>query len=78
MSDIRYEVTKKMAVLSANERTGWTKEANMISWNGKPAKLDIRDWAPDHSKMSKGVTLTREEAGALFGALQRMTREDFG
>ena len=26
MSDIRYEVTKKMAVLSANERTGWTKE----------------------------------------------------
>lgn len=35
MSDIRYEVTKKMAVLSANERTGWTKEVNMISWNGK-------------------------------------------
>ena len=40
---------------------GWTKEFNKISWNGGAPKYDIRDWAPEHEKMGKGVTLTDEE-----------------
>ena len=35
---------------------------NKISWNGGIAKYDLRDWAPNHEKMGKGVTLTEEEA----------------
>lgn len=38
----------------------------MVSWNGGQPKYDIRDWAPGHEKMGKGVTLTEEEAGQLY------------
>ena len=49
---------------------GWTKELNLISWNGKDPKYDIRDWAPDKEKMGKGVTLTAEDAKSLLELLQ--------
>ena len=58
MAEIKYEIRRRLGVLSTNERSGWTKEANLISWNGGPEKLDIRDWSPDHSKIAKGITLT--------------------
>lgn len=63
---------RHLAVLSTNEKSGWTREANIVSWNGGPEKLDIRDWKPDHSKMAKGITLTKEEATGLREALQRL------
>ena len=66
--DFTYEISKHIAVLSVSPK-GWTKELNMVSWGGKAAKLDIRDWNPDKSKMTKGVTLTDEEAAALLQAL---------
>ena len=42
----------------------------MISWNGAAPKYDIRDWAPEHEKMGKGITLTKEEAEALYELLK--------
>ena len=48
---------------------GWTKELNKISWNGGTPKYDIREWAPEHEKMGKGVTLTEEEASKLKALL---------
>ena len=44
---------------------GWTKELNLVSWNGRDPKYDLRDWAPDHEKMGKGITLTEEELSEL-------------
>lgn len=64
MSDINYEIKEEIAVLSESSK-GWTKELNLISWNGKAPKYDLRDWAPDHEKMSKGITLTEEEVRKL-------------
>ena len=64
MSDIKYEITKEIGVLSESPK-GWTKERNLVSWNGKEPKYDLRDWAPDHEKMGKGVTLTEKEAKKL-------------
>ena len=61
MADIKYEIVEQIGVLSESAK-GWTKELNKISWNGADPKYDIRDWAPDHEKMGKGVTLTEEEA----------------
>ena len=55
---------KHIGVLSESSK-GWTKELNVISWNGANPKYDIRDWAPDHEKMGKGITLTEEEAAKL-------------
>ena len=64
MADIKFKITKQIGVLSEGTR-GWTKELNMVSWNDRDAKFDIRDWSPGHEKMGKGVTLTHEEAKLL-------------
>lgn len=64
MADIKFEITKSIGVISTSNK-GWTKELNLVSWNGREPKLDLREWAPDHSKMGKGITLTDEEAKAL-------------
>ncbi len=64
LANIEYEIIEEVGVLSENTR-GWRKELNRVSWNGRPAKYDIRDWAENHEKMGKGITLTDEEAEAL-------------
>ena len=60
MADIKFDIVEEIGVLSENAK-GWKKELNLISWNGAAPKYDIRDWAPEHEKMGKGVTLTKEE-----------------
>ena len=60
MADIKYDIVEEIGVLSENAK-GWRKEINRISWNGATPKYDIRDWAPEHEKMSKGITLSQEE-----------------
>ncbi len=60
MPEIKYEITEHLGVISETSR-GWTREVNMISWNGREPKIDVRDWNPDHSKMSKGLTFTVDE-----------------
>ncbi|MDR3193494.1 MAG: hypothetical protein LBT87_10555 [Treponema sp.] len=69
MADISFDILKHFGVLS-EERTGWKKEVNLVSWNGRNPKIDIREWAPGHEKVGKGVTLTREEAASLAELLQ--------
>ena len=64
MADVKYEIVEELGVLSEGSN-GWKKEVNKISWNGAEPKYDIRDWAPNHEKMGKGVTLTEEEAAKL-------------
>ena len=64
MDDIDYEIVMQIGVVSQSA-SGWTKELNLISWNGRAPKYDIRDWSPGHQKMGKGVTLSREELLAL-------------
>ena len=68
MPEIVYEIVEKIAVLSESSK-GWTKELNLISWNDRDPKYDIREWSPDHEKMGKGVTLSNEEAAILKKAL---------
>ncbi len=69
--DIKFEIKEEIAVLSESSK-GWKKELNLVSWNGSEPKYDIRDWAPDHEKMGKGVTLTKEEAKQLYVALSQI------
>ena len=64
MADIKYDIVEEIGVLSENDK-GWRKEINLISWNGAAPKYDIRDWAPGHEKMGKGITLNKEEIEKL-------------
>ena len=64
MADVKYEIKETVGTLSESSK-GWSKELNLISWNGREPKYDLRDWAPDHTKMRKGVTLSVEELKKL-------------
>ena len=64
MEEIKFEVIESFGTLSTSP-SGWAKELNLISWNGGEPKYDIRQWAPDHAKMGKGISLSREEAEEL-------------
>ncbi len=75
MKQITSEITKKIAVLGENDR-GYTKEANFVSWNGNNAKLDIREWHPNHERCGKGVTLTEDEGRKLYEALKTIYEKD--
>jgi hypothetical protein len=71
MSEIKSEIVKKIGVLSKTA-SGWEKQLNLISWNDRDAKYDIREWSPDGEKMGKGVTLTREELVGLKELLNNL------
>jgi hypothetical protein len=71
MPDIKYEITKHIGVLSESAK-GWTKELNLVSWNEREPKYDIREWSPEHEKMGKGITLSAEESAELKRLLNEM------
>ena len=62
--DFTFEILAEIGVISERSK-GWRKELNLVSFNGNTPKYDLRDWAPDHEKMGKGVTLTADDAKAL-------------
>lgn len=70
MDDFKFEIINEIGVLSSTKK-GWTLELNRVSWNGKEAKYDIRQWSPDHTKMGRGITLTEEELRGLSKLLNK-------
>ena len=71
MSEINFEIKEELGVISESAK-GWTKELNLVSWNNAAAKYDIRDWAPNHEKIGKGITLNVEEAKELYKILSKL------
>ena len=74
MKEIQYEIVKEIAVLSASD-SGYTKEINLISWNGREPKYDIRSFSPNREKCGKGITLNADEAAALRSEERRVGKE---
>ena len=68
-NEVRFEIVEHIAVL-AEQPTGWRKELNFVSWNDKEPKYDIRDWDPEHERMSRGVTLFPEEMKRIVEAVK--------
>ncbi|MEG0856617.1 MAG: YdbC family protein [Terrisporobacter sp.] len=71
MADFKYDIVEEIGVLCENTK-GWTKELNVISWNGSKPKYDLRDWAPNHEKMGKGITLSDDEIQSLKEILNKL------
>ena len=71
MPEIKFEIIKNMGTISESSK-GWKKELNLVSWNDREPKYDLRDWDPEHEKMGKGVTLTEEELKKLKELLNGM------
>ena len=72
-SEKKFEIINQLGVLSESNKK-WKKELNRISWNGNDPKYDIRDWSPDHSKMSKGITLSEKELRKLKDLIDQEVR----
>ncbi len=62
--EFKFSIVRHIGVLAEGTK-GWKKEVNLVSWNERPPKLDLREWDENHIKMSKGVTLNPQEAGIL-------------
>lgn len=67
-SEVRFNLIQHFGVI-AKEPGGWTKELNLVSWNDRDAKYDIRSWAPDRKKMRRGITLSGVECETLRSLL---------
>jgi hypothetical protein len=70
-SEIKFEIKQNVGTISESSK-GWTKELNLVSWNDKEAKYDLRDWDPAHEKMGKGITLSQDELRKLRDILNEM------
>lgn len=71
MAEFSFEIVNHYGKLSTSG-SGWSKELTEVSWNGRPAKYDIREWDPDYQRMGKGLTFTAEELKALRDCLNKM------
>ena len=71
MSEIKFEITEELGSISESPK-GWRKELNLVSWNDKAPKYDLREWSPNHDKMGKGVTLTVDELRTLKDILNSL------
>ena len=74
VKELKFEIIRKLGVLSDGARS-WRKELNVVAWNEREPKLDIRDWDEQHTRMGKGVTLTREEGAKLHEYLGSFLRQ---
>ena len=41
-NEISFEIVKRIGIIERRP-SGWNKEVNLVSWNGGPAKYDIRE-----------------------------------
>lgn len=60
MPEIKFEIKQSLGILSEGAKN-WVKEVNIVSWNDRKPKLDIREWDENHERMGKGITLNKEE-----------------
>lgn len=73
--ELEFKLVEKLGVLESH-KSGWNREVNIVAWNGKPPKIDIRDWDPDHERMSRGITLHEREAIKLTRILAERLQLD--
>ena len=71
MPELKFEITEHLGVISENAK-GWKKELNLVSWNDREPKFDIREWSPDHTRMGKGLTLTEDEIVEIKAILDEL------
>ena len=62
--EVTFEIKEHLGLIS-EDRNGWKKEVNLVAWNGQPPKVDIRSWDSSHERMTRGITLTMDEADNL-------------
>ena len=73
--EVEFKLIEQLGIIDRH-KTGWNREVNIVAWNGKQPKFDIRDWDPDHERMSRGITLHEREAIKLTEILAHRLQMD--
>ena len=76
MNEVRFEIKKHHGVLKTNQN-GWRRELNIVEWNGGEPKYDIREWSPDHTRMTRGLTFTPSEMHKLTQILMFLFEDSY-
>lgn len=74
MNEIKYEIIEEIGVLAETSK-GWRTELNLVSWNGREPKYDLRDWSENHEKIGKGMALSKEELIKLKEIINKLDLE---
>ncbi|MBR3720278.1 MAG: hypothetical protein IKN09_00845 [Clostridia bacterium] len=74
MNEIKYEIVEHIGVLSESAK-GWKTELNLVSWNEREPKYDLRNWSENHEKIGKGIALSKEEILKLKEILDKNVTE---
>lgn len=75
MAEFKFDIKKTLGTISENAK-GWKREVNLMTWNNKKAKVDIREWDENHEKMGKGITLNKEELIQLKEILNQVDMDE--
>ncbi|MBQ7444570.1 MAG: hypothetical protein IJS71_01335 [Clostridia bacterium] len=75
MSDVKFEIVRRIAVIS-DKGSGWTREINLVRWNDGGLKVDIRDWNSGRQSMRKGLTFNRPEFLSIVKAFKKINADD--
>lgn len=72
---IEHRVVKVISEISSTGVSA--KRLTLTSWNGNPAKMDLRVWRTEdgENRPGKGLTLNDDEARTLYEALHRYYTE---
>ena len=71
MADFKFDIKKTLGTISESAK-GWNREVNLMTWNNKKVKIDIREWDENHEQMGKGITLNKEELKKLKDILNQV------
>lgn len=74
---ISYNILSHLGTLG-HSSSGWSREVNIVSWNRRQPRLDIRDWSPQHTRMSRGIALNANETDNLKGILMSFNAGQYG
>ncbi len=61
-----FELVEVLHQFSKQGNAEYRKELCIVDWFGKGPKYDIRGWNDDHTKMTKGISMTEEEFRELI------------
>ena len=75
--EISFDIVRNLGEIGTSGK-GWKREVNIVSWNSRKPKIDIRDWDHTHEHMGKGLTLTKDEAKGLKALLDSLDLESLG
>jgi hypothetical protein len=70
LPEVKFEIKESLGIISESAK-GWSKELNLVSWNDRNPKYDIREWSPDHRRMGKGITMSKEELKVLKELIEK-------